>query len=143
MAYVLAESSIATHRNTLQHTATHCNTLKTLQHGYVRWTEPSWRTFYTAVVHTIHRKTLQHTENTATHCNTLQQGYVRWTEPSGRTFYTAEVHTSVQTRMLMADNTLESGIICCSVLQYVAVSCSAYVLHGRGAHKYVDFHAYG
>ena len=50
MLYVLLMMLvIATHCNTLQHTATHCNTLQ----------------------HTVtHCNTLQHT---ATHCNTLQQ----------------------------------------------------------------------
>jgi len=58
------EGIVATHCNTLQHTATHCNTLKLTAVTAITATQCN------TVQHTAaHYNTLQHT---ATHCNTLQ-----------------------------------------------------------------------
>ena len=72
---VYISSPIATHCNTLQHTATHCNTLQHRMHDMIRcvW---HWRA---AATYLHNCNTLQHTathcnalQHTATHCNTLQ-----------------------------------------------------------------------
>ena len=56
----LARESFVTHCNTLQHTATHCNTLNTRQH-----TATHDNTLY----HPASPRTTLH--HTAAHCNTL------------------------------------------------------------------------
>jgi len=62
------------HCNTLQHTATHCNTLRSRRRQTVQHTATHCNTLQHTATHSAHGgdrqcNTLQHT---ATHCNTLQ-----------------------------------------------------------------------
>ena len=59
--------------NTLQHTATHCNTLHALQHSAHTATHCNTvHTLQHTATHSTHCNTLQHSAHTATHCNTSQ-----------------------------------------------------------------------
>ena len=57
--------------NTLQHTATHCNTLHALQHSAHTATHCNTvHALQHTATHCTQRNTLQHSAHTATHCNT-------------------------------------------------------------------------
>jgi len=111
---------IATHCNTLQHTAAHCITLQhtaahcsTLQHT------------------AAHCRTLQHTAaqfntppHTATHCNTLTRLSVAGCCSQLATQLTITIDYRADFREFVCFSMLQCVAVCCSVLQCVAVCCS-------------------
>jgi len=124
----------ATHYNSLQHTAKHCNTLqrtathcKTLQRTATHCNTLQHTTFQFTKWHSSHVRpslqrgnplTLQHT---ATHCNTLQHTATHCN--------TLHFNLPRDTPLMCAPPYQEAilsrcGVVCCSVLQCVAVRCS-------------------
>jgi len=88
--------------NTLQHTATHCNTLQLKHVFHFRILPPS-----TVATHiATHCSTLQHT---AAHCNTLQ--------------HTA-THCNTLQHIAVHDNTLQHTTTHCSTLLHAATHCN-------------------
>jgi len=97
------EVVMATHCNTLQHTATHCNTL---QHTvFITRCEVDMR----------HGDTLQHT---ATHCNTLQHTATHCNTP-----YSLQDMKSIWD-MVTHCNTLQHTATHCKTLQHTATHCN-------------------
>ena len=115
----------ATHCNTLQHTATHCNTLQhsathcnTLQHSATHCNTLQYTvtrcTMSCSESHTIYRLTATHCntlQHTATHCNTLHHVLQRITY-------------NLQTRAGQKLDRNDKEENQCSVLQCRAVCCS-------------------
>ena len=123
------------HCNLLQHTTTHCNTLK-----YICLYRQRWRMIWTKSIIT-HCNKLQHNathwnllKHTATHCSTLQGTathlivYVytdnvgEWLEKNHIILHTCN-HLYVLQFIAVCCSVLQRVVACCSVLQYVAVCC--------------------
>ena len=111
--------TIATHCNTLQHTATHCKTLQhtathcnTLHHTatQLRFDAMEQETFtYVPITISTHCNTLQHT---ATHCNTLQHTATHMIRCNGK--------TPSRTCQSQLQNTATH----CNTLQHTATHCN-------------------
>ena len=104
---------MATHNNTLQHTATHCNTMQT----HVIWQHTA-----------IHCKSLQRTathcntlQHTAIHCNTLQ---VSATQQQHTATHCNSRYFLLQTRNKASCNTLQQTATHCNTLQHTATPCN-------------------
>jgi len=124
----------ATHRNTLQHT-THCNTQlnathDTLQHTthcnrQVVDTSVSSSSYFiivsvnvlhiSCVLGTTHCNTLQHI---ATHCNTLQHTAPTYSDSHLMVFFFKELATAKQC------NTMQHNVTHCNALQHAATHCN-------------------
>ena len=95
----LYQTRLAAHCNTLQHAATYCNTLNTLQHAAALYQARPAAHCNTLQHTATHCNTLQHIEYTAAHCNTLQ-------------------HTATHC------NTLQHTATHCNTLQHTATHCN-------------------
>ena len=116
-AFFLYELDAGTHWNTLQYTARHCNTLlsfyknRTLQHV---------ATHCNTLQHTAtHCITLQHT---ATHCNTLQHTAAH--EKEDLQISHIYIRDAMSLAIAVCCIVLQCVAVCCSVLQCVAACCS-------------------
>ena len=125
--------------NTLQHTATRCNTLQhnathdnTLQH-----TATHCNTLHTLVVRSVHRSfvyastaTLQHTatryntlQHATTHCNTPHISVVRFFSGRLRLLFTATHCTTLQQTATHCD-ILQHIATHCNILEHTATYCN-------------------
>jgi len=117
---VFPPGSLWAERNTLQHIATHCNTLLHEQSAYVVTTHGMYPQLMCSC------NTLQHTatdcntlQQTATHCNTLQQSY---------NSCAAATHDILQGAATYC-TTLQHTATHCNTLQQMAAQCSHTATH--------------
>jgi len=119
----------ATHYNTLQHTATHCNTLQ--QQTATRWFHKTPRKRYPSSRHTAaHCNTLQHIsahcstlQHTAARCSTLQHKATQCnTVQHGATHYNTLQHTATH----IAPHTATHCNTHCNALQHTPKECTSF-----------------